>query len=135
MGVVLVGLILLNFVGLDTSIPYVLGCLALLGVGFALFSSPNTNAIMGSVERQMYGVASAVVSTMRQVGMTVSMGLVMIVFAAHLGQAEISSRNLPAFVASMRTVFTVCALLCFVGIFASLARGKLRSEATSGHPK
>jgi len=132
MGVVLVGLILLNFVGLDTSLPYVLGCLGLLGVGFALFSSPNTNAIMGSVERPIYGVASAVVSTMRQVGMTVSMGIVMMVFAAHLGQAEISSRNLGAFVATMRTVFTVCAVLCFAGIFASLARGKARDEATSG---
>jgi EmrB/QacA subfamily drug resistance transporter len=126
MGVVLVGLILLNFVGMETSLPWILGCLVLLGVGFALFSSPNTNAIMGSVQRPMYGVASAVVSTMRQVGMTVSMGVVMIVFAAHLGQAEISAGNLPAFVTSMRIVFTVCAVLCFAGIFASLARGKAR---------
>lgn len=126
MGVVLAGLVLLNFVGADTSLAYVLACLVLLGVGFALFSSPNTNAIMGSVDRSIYGVASAVVSTMRQLGMTISMGVVMMVFAAHLGEAEIRSDNLPAFVTSQRAVFTVCAVLCAVGIFASLARGRLR---------
>lgn len=135
MGVVLVGIILLNFIGVDTSLLYILGCLVLLGVGFALFSSPNTNAIMGAVDRSIYGVASAVVSTMRQMGMTLSMGIVMMVFAVHLGQAEIGDHNRDAFVTSIRTIFTVCAVLCFAGIFASLARGKLRDETTSEKPR
>jgi len=41
------------------------GSLILLGFGFALFSSPNTNAIMSSVEKKFYGVASGTLGTMR----------------------------------------------------------------------
>lgn len=43
----------------------VVGCLVLLGAGFGLFSSPNTNAGMASVEQRRYGVASATLATIR----------------------------------------------------------------------
>ncbi len=125
MGITFIGLVLLNFITQEISIYYILGCLTFLGFGFALFSSPNTNAIMSSVERRTYGVASAVVGTMRQLGMMFSMGIVMMILALHLGQAEIGSANIGDFVGSMKTAFTVFAVMCFGGIFASLARGKM----------
>ena len=96
-----------------------------LGFGFALFSSPNTNAIMSSVERRFYGVASAMVGTARQVGMMLSMGLVMMIMALLLGQAEIAPENQALFVRSIKISFIVFAVMCFGGIFASLARGKM----------
>jgi len=71
--------------------------------------SPNTKAIMNSVERRAYGVASAVVGTMRQVGMTFSMGIVMMLLTLHLGQVTIEAGNAAAFVGSMHTAFTVFA--------------------------
>ena len=46
-GTALAPLALLN---INTSIIYILICLLVLGGGLALFSSPNTNAIMGSVD-------------------------------------------------------------------------------------
>lgn len=125
MGMTLVGLVLLVFVGRFTSVYYIAGCLVFLGFGFALFSSPNTNAIMGSVDRGMYGVAAAVVGTMRQLGMMFSMGIVMMILAVRLGQAEIGLENIDDFVGGMRTACTVFAVLCFGGIFASLARGRM----------
>jgi MFS family permease len=125
MSLTFIGLVLLNFVGRDTSIYFILGCLVFLGFGFALFSSPNTNAIMSSVDRRIYGVASAVVGTMRQLGMMFSMGIVMMILALQLGQAEIETANLDTFIGSMKTAFTVFAVMCFGGIFASLARGKM----------
>jgi len=121
----LIGLVLLIFLDQQTSLYYIVGCLIFLGFGFALFSSPNTNAIMGSVNRQMYGVASAMVGTMRQLGMMFSMGVVMMILALRLGQAEIQADNIPEFITSMKTAFSVFAILCFGGIFASLARGKV----------
>ena len=124
MGLCFTGLVLLNFIDLKTSIGYLVGCLAFLGFGFAFFSSPNTKAIMGAVDRRIYGVASAVVSTMRQVGMTFSMGIVMMIFTLHLGQAEIDVSNADAFLSSMRSALAVFAVMCFGGIFASLARGR-----------
>ncbi|MFO7688983.1 MAG: MFS transporter [Cryobacterium sp.] len=119
-----VGLGLLNFVGRHTPLGWVVGCLAFLGLGFALFSSPNTKAIMNSVERKAYGVASAVVGTMRQIGMTFSMGTVMVILTVHLGQAEVDGGNADEFVLGMRVAFAVFAAMCFAGIFASLARGR-----------
>ncbi|MFH1130591.1 MAG: MFS transporter [Pseudomonadota bacterium] len=128
MGLSFVGVSLLNFVNAQTSIYYVVGCLVFLGFGFALFSSPNTKAIMNSVDRKTYGVASAVVGTMRQVGMTFSMGIVMMILTLHLGPAEIGASNSHEFVNSMRISFSVFAVMCFAGIFASLARGRLKKE-------
>jgi hypothetical protein len=64
--------------------------LVIRGIGFGLFSSPNTNAIMGSVERRFYGVASAMVSTMSLLGQTLSMGLALMVFAIFVGNVTIT---------------------------------------------
>jgi len=124
------GLAMLNLVGRESSFGLVLACLAVLGVGFALFSSPNTKAIMNSVDRTVYGVASAVVGTARQVGMTFSMGTVMLILTAHLGQAEVDAGNAGAFVTSMRVSFTVFAVLCCAGVFASLARGRTAEDGS-----
>lgn len=128
MAINVVGLILLAFVGTETSVEYIVICLVVLGIGFALFSSPNTNAIMSSVERRYYGVAGAMVGTVRQVGMMFSMGIVMLIMALHLGQAKVSPESVGAFVASLHIAFAVFALLCTGGVFASLARGKLREQ-------
>jgi EmrB/QacA subfamily drug resistance transporter len=132
MSMTLVGLVLLVFVSRQISIYYIAGCLVFLGLGFALFVSPNTNAIMSSVNRRIYGVAGAMVGTMRQLGMMFSMGIVMMILALHLGQAEIGLENADEFVGSMRTAFTVFAGLCLGGIFASLARGRVNRAEPNG---
>ena len=123
MGLTCVGLILLVFVGRETPIVWIVVCLGFLGLGFAFFSSPNTKAIMSSVERSVYGVASAVVGTMRQVGMTFSMGTVMVILAVQLGGARVDAGNAERFVDCMHVALTLFAVLCCAGVFASLARG------------
>jgi EmrB/QacA subfamily drug resistance transporter len=126
MALVTVGLILLVFVGSATGIGYLVLCLMILGLGFGLFSSPNTNAVMSSVERPFYGVASGTVSTMRILGQMFSMGIVTLIFAVTIGRVQITPENHGALVASMQAAFVIFAVLCFGGIFASLARGKIR---------
>ena len=59
------GLFLLVFLSPATPLWAIVADLILLGFGYALFSSPNMNAIMGSVERKSYGVASGMLATMR----------------------------------------------------------------------
>ena len=100
--------------------------LMLLGFGLGLFSSPNTNAIMSSVERKFFGIASATVATMRLSGQILSMALVMLVFSIVMGRVEITPEYYSSFIKSAKLAFTIFAALCFVGIFASLGRGKLR---------
>jgi EmrB/QacA subfamily drug resistance transporter len=118
------GLCILIFLGQNTSIALVIAGLAVLGIGFGFFSSPNTNAVMSSIERKYYGVASGTLGTMRLVGQMLSLGIVTVMFALFLGHAAITIENFPLFLASFRTAFIVFAVLCFGGVFASYARGK-----------
>ncbi|MCX5847956.1 MAG: MFS transporter [Deltaproteobacteria bacterium] len=120
-----IGLVLLMFLYNDTSINYVLLCLIILGVGFALFSSPNVNATMSAVENKFYGVASATLATMRLLGQMFSMGITMLVFALILGSHPISEANNPLLLQSTRIIFAILSVICCGGIFASLARGKV----------
>lgn len=126
MGVTAIGLGFLTLLNQNTTVVFLLVDLIVLGFGFALFSSPNTNAVMSSVDKRYYGVASATLATMRQVGMTFSMGIAMLIFALFIGRVEITAEYYPSFLAGTKMAFVIFAALCFGGIFASLARGKLR---------
>ncbi len=125
MALTVIGLAGLVFLDTSTSIPRILICLAILGVGFALFSSPNVNAIMSSVDSRFYGLASATLATMRLVGQSLSMGIAMLVFAVIIGDRGISSANSALLVTSARWIFGILAAACALGVLASLARGKV----------
>jgi EmrB/QacA subfamily drug resistance transporter len=126
MAFVVVGLIMLVFVNQATTAGFLIPILIVLGLGFGLFSSPNTNAIMGSVERRFYGVASGSVGTMRLLGQMFSMGIATLIFAVYIGRIQITPETHDQFLTAVRVAFIVFAALCFAGIFASLARGKMR---------
>ena len=120
------GLVPFIFLTKDSGLVFIIASLAVIGFGFALFASPNTNAVMSSVERRYYGVAAAVLATVRQIGMTFSLGIVMLVFAVYLGRVQITPEYHAVFLTSLNIAFIIFAVLCFLGIFASLARGKVR---------
>lgn len=125
------GLFILTFITAQTSTAVVSVGLVVVGMGFGFFSSPNTIAIMGSVEKRFYGVASAMVSTMRLLGQMLSMGLALMVFALMIGNVRITPVQYPALLNSIHTVFLICTVLCFLGIFVSLARGNHEKTETS----
>ncbi len=121
-----VGLIPFIFLNEDTSVFYLVATLFLIGIGFALFSSPNTNAVMSSVERKYYGVASASLGTMRLSGQAISMGIATLIFTIIIGKVKITPEYHSLFLYSTHVIFITFTILCGFGIFASLARGKLR---------
>lgn len=121
------GLFMLTFINKNTSVTALLLILVLLGIGYALFSSPNTNAIMSSVERKYYGIASGSVGTMRMVGQMFSMGIALMLFSLFLGKVEITPEYFDDFMKVMKISFIIFTFLCTGGVFASLARGKMES--------
>jgi MFS family permease len=123
MFLVCLGLISFAFLTTATSIVTIIISLVVLGTGFAFFSSPNMNAIMSSVKPKYYAVASSLTSTMRNLGQTLSNGICMIVFAVIIGRVMIGPQNYQAFLSSTKIAFAIFAFLCFIGVFASLARG------------
>ncbi|MDY6881397.1 MAG: MFS transporter [Thermodesulfobacteriota bacterium] len=132
MSLTTIGLFLMTFLDNETSLVYIIGCLLLLGFGFALFSSPNTNAIMSSVEKRFFGIASGMVGTMRTLGMMVSMGIATVVFSILIGRVRISPKNYPLLMESITVVLTILSILCFVGIFLSMTRGDVRLKTDLG---
>lgn len=122
MGLTATGLVLLCFVIASTPLWLVVCLMLIMGVGFGLFSSPNSNAIMSSVEKRHLGVASGVVGTMRMVGQMMSMGIAMMLISLYIGKQAIRPETYPGLLSAMRTGFVIFSMLSVAGIFASLAR-------------
>lgn len=110
----------------ETSITLIVACLLLTGSGFALFSSPNVNAIMSAVDRKHLGIASGTTSTIRVIGQMFSMAIVTLVFALVMGPVQITPEHFSALEKSIKTCFLISAGLCAAGIYFSLSRGNLR---------
>jgi MFS family permease len=124
MGIISGGLIMLTFLTDHSSLTFLVIILAIVGFGFGMFSSPNTNAIMGAVDRKYLGVASATVGTMRLTGQMMSMGIATLILHLFIGNRPITAEYSAGFMSSMRTTFVVFVVLCIIGLFSSLARGK-----------
>jgi len=132
MGLTVVGLSVFACLTEGTGLSLIIANLMLLGLGFALFSSPNTNAVMGSVEKKYFGIAGGILSTMRVAGQMLSMGGVMLMFALfHISGVIITAAYHSQFLQSARTAFLVFAALCLIGVFASLSRGKKGRQSPS----
>ena len=117
-------LVLFVFLTDETTLGFIIAGFAIYGIGTGLFSSPNTNAVMGSVDKRFLGVASGTVATMRSIGMMLSMAIVMILFSIYIGEAQITPEYYPAFLTSAKIGFIIFATLGFGGIFAQLAGRK-----------
>ena len=55
--------------------------LMITGTGFALFAAPNNNAIMSSVEKQHYGLATSLLSTTRLFGQVLSVAMMNLILS------------------------------------------------------
>ncbi|MGE5372019.1 MAG: MFS transporter [Solirubrobacterales bacterium] len=121
------GLGILSTLAAATPIWVIIGGLISLGIGFALFASPNTNTVMSSVEKRQYGVASSTLSTMRLVGQALSMAVVAFIFAAdHVGRGHLSAALAPEMLAAVKTGYMVFSGLCVLGILVTFAQGEIQ---------
>lgn len=120
MSISVLGLFLLSFIDKNTHNLYIICSLIILGFGFGLFSSPNTNSVMSSVEKRFYGIASATVGTMRTTGMMFSMAIAALSIHVFIGDEKVTADNLSEFIMSSKIVLVIFTILCFIGIFTSM---------------
>jgi EmrB/QacA subfamily drug resistance transporter len=92
--------------------------LALVGIGLAtgLFQSPNNSAIMGAVPQAKLGVASAMLATVRNLGLVTGTGLSMGLFTWRM---ETSGND---FVSSLHYTHFVAGIISLGAMVASLRR-------------
>jgi len=124
-GIVLTGLLMLSSGISGAALPVIIVSLILIGAGHGLFTSPNTNAVMSSVERKYFGVVASMDVTTRNIGITLSMGIVLVLFSLYMGTAQIKPEYYLAFVESIKAAFMVFSGLCLCCVIISATRGKL----------
>jgi MFS family permease len=144
LSVACLGLVFISQLDAHSSIWDVIWRLVLIGVGQAMFQSPNNSALMGAAPRERQGIASGFLATGRVVGQSLSVALAGAIFAglggATAGLALTTHQQTTAlsvlqqtFVSSFHSTFLVCASIAAVGIFMSLVRGregrKIRQQA------
>jgi len=112
-----IGLFFLVFLTETTPLWHMVLTLLILGAGFGLFSSPNTNAIMSSVDKRFYGVASGMNGTMRLLGQMLSMGIAMMIFAVVIGPVEITPEYYSSFVLSLHYAFILFTILGYLRLW------------------
>ena len=123
MAITCCGLIMLSNLEIHSELNYLILSLVITGFGFSLFSPPNVNAIMGSVEKKFYGSATGAMATMRVIGQMFSMVLVTLIFALIIGSVDINKENYGALEDAIRIIFSISAILCIPGLYLSMARG------------
>ena len=133
LSLVCLSLFLLSGLGIESSRVEILIRLIVLGVGLGMFSSPNNSSIMGSVPREKLSTGSAMIATVRQVGMSCGIAIAGAIFtgyrafhASQLAQENLSPGmlNKLSLIGGYQDTIVISAIICSVGILASLSRGK-----------
>jgi len=128
MAITAFGLLMLAFLNTNSEILYLISALVITGFGFSLFSSPNVNAIMSTVEKQQYGSATGSIATMRILGQMTSVVIVTLIFAMLIGQVEIEPSVYQNLQHAISVCFYISAILCIPGFIFSLVRGRMHQE-------
>ncbi|MDD5823333.1 MAG: MFS transporter [Firmicutes bacterium] len=124
MGFCAISLLLISTIQIDTEVYVIIPILMTMGLGFALFSSPNTNIIMSAVPPEDRGVTSSISATMRNAGQTTGMAVLTVIIGSTMGSLGLNQASPELIVHTMHIAFRVFSLTCFAGIFISLQRKK-----------
>ncbi len=125
---VIIGIIPLIFLNPSYSIYLIAISFGIIGLGTALFSSPNIRAIMSSVPKSSLGIAAGLEGTMRTIGQTLSFGVSTIVFAVIIGDVVIIPTYYPHFITSARVICIIFSILALVSLTFSILRGKRNTD-------
>ncbi len=128
MAIVTVCLFLLSFIGGDTPFYLIVAVLMILGLGYGIFSPPNMNSIMSSVDNAQAGIASATAATMRVLGQNLSMAIAMMAFSIVIGTIVITPNVTGELLTATHYAFVTFSILCAAGIWFSAARGNIREN-------
>ena len=102
------GLVLLSMIGQAPSSFSIVWHLAICGLGFGLFQSPNNRVIMGNAPRERSGAASGLQSTARLLGQSMGAVLVAMVFGLVTGQGQGQHTVLITSIAATLSLIAAC---------------------------
>ncbi len=109
--------------GADTSLYLLGGCLLLMGLGFALFSTPNNNVALGAVSEERLGIASALLTMGRLMGQMFGTAVVTLLMAWFIGNHALTVEHYPALLLVVRCATGLSMLFALTAAIYSLERG------------
>jgi len=137
MTLICIALFFMGRLGTESSTFEILTRLIILGIGLGMFSSPNNSAVMGAVPKENLSTASAMIATVRQIGISCGIAIVGAIYAIRQAfhSANLAGENLApvlidqhSLVSSFQDSLTYAAIFCTIGIAASWVRGKMISD-------
>ncbi|WP_320006765.1 MFS transporter [Maridesulfovibrio sp.] len=114
-----VGTIMGAMVTAHTELSYLYTMFVVLGIGYALFSSPNMIILMSSVPASRYGFASAISGGLRTLGMVFSMVIIAIFISTIMGKAPVSPESAVDYLTVMRFSLSSLSVLCSIAVLIS----------------
>ena len=130
---VCLALFLLTGLSIESSNTYIIIRLFILGLGIGMFGAPNSSSIMGSIPRDKLSTGSAMIATARQIGISSGIAIFGTIFTSRQfyyssqlihGDIDPLSLHKLSLIGSYQDTIFVAAIICSLGIFTSLARGK-----------
>lgn len=113
-------MVILSFLSKDTPLYIVIIAMALQALGMGLFSSPNMNAIMSSVDEKDAAFASAGQLATRAIGQAMSVGLLTLIFSWIMGSLVFSTAYADMIVNASNIIFMISAIACIASIITSI---------------
>lgn len=110
-----IGMAMFGFIGTAYNQTAIILNQAVIEFGIALFGAPNTNLVLGSVNRRDSGSANRILATMRQMGMVISMAAATCCIILFTGAGAKLGSNPGGLVAAMHLTFALGAVLSFAG--------------------
>jgi EmrB/QacA subfamily drug resistance transporter len=144
-----VGLFALSFLTINSSPESVWIPMAIVGFGHGMFSPPNTNSIMSSVEKNKRGIASGIIGTVRTTSNSAGLVVMTAIIAGSMPPGSFATTTAAiglitgslaqGFVIGMHYAFLFAGGFSAIGILTSLVRGKEErfnsSELKSSDPE
>ena len=129
MAITAIALFLLGNLNQESSFVDIITRLGLIGLGMGMFQSPNNSIIMSSVPPNRLGIASGMLSSVRNLGMVTGIAVSGAVFTRGLNLLETAGLTYEqAFIGGFHDAFLVSAVICTIGVFTSLVRAGVKSD-------
>jgi len=123
--IMLVGYIYIRQLNEATTLSGIVLPLAIIGAGMAIFSTPNTSGIMGSVTKYQLGSASGMLATLRTLGITLGAGFAVGIFTYNKNLSlQKGLAETEAFIGAYNSVYNITIFILLAAVIFSLVRGR-----------
>lgn len=124
---ILINVVLLFFMDCVPVYVLLIACV-LQGIGHGMFSSPNNRFVLTHVDQKDLYDASAILSTSKDVGKSMSLSLFTIICGFILGTSNAFEKNIPSFITSSKVMLGI---VIFLGIssIVLLISNKIKDES------